>query len=252
MDYLHEFFEDAVPLTPAAIDPAAARSFTDILGRRLRSVLCVMPFRSGVRAMGEFPASKWHCHFAQTFPLRRRGHATGAFHWLPADPRPGVEIDLRQLPLCNDPRRLARGWERLEQAFGITEEQRTARGDDSEGGFRFYICPHIAWSGPQPVDGVAGEEKEGWREELEQHLQFEADEWFRQRKWLTEVFGYPNMIPEHGQMMDAGTFRMMQKVPCTAMGIWLFPPGAFQKPTNPGRFCFDVSAVRPGLFLFEV
>jgi hypothetical protein len=45
----------------------------------------------------------------------------------------------------------------------------------------------------------------------------------------------------------------MEKMPCLAVGMWLFPAEAFDKePTNPRRLAFDVSPVRPGLFLYEL
>jgi hypothetical protein len=108
-------------LAPAALHPAAAASFTDILQCRLRSVLFAIRFRTRYRGLAEFPSRQgYQYHFAQTFPLARRDHPAGAFHWLEADPRPGVEIDIQQLPLGQDPQLLARGWKQLEQAFGIT------------------------------------------------------------------------------------------------------------------------------------
>ena len=76
-----------VYLTPAILHPATAASFADILRRRLRSLLCLVRFRSPTRGMGDFPLARWRFHFAQTFPLGRRGRQTGSFDWLPADPR---------------------------------------------------------------------------------------------------------------------------------------------------------------------
>ncbi|KAL2170620.1 hypothetical protein VTG60DRAFT_4633 [Thermothelomyces hinnuleus] len=120
--------QDHVPMTPGILHPVAAKSFADILRTRLRSVLCVVGFRHPTRGLGEFPVKDWHFHFAQTSPLYRRGHPTGAFHWLRADPRPGVEIDLRQVPLdlFVDTDHLSRSWEELERAFGITRAQQRA------------------------------------------------------------------------------------------------------------------------------
>ena len=76
-----------VYLTPAILHPAAAASFADILRRRLRSLLCLVRFRSPTRGMGDFPLARWRFHFAQTFPLGRRGRQTGSFDWLPATTR---------------------------------------------------------------------------------------------------------------------------------------------------------------------
>ena len=46
--------------------------------------------------------------------------------------------------------------------------------------------------------------------------------------------------------------EVMEKLPCTAIRMWLFPAEAFKEPTDLRRFCFDVRAASPGLFLFEV
>lgn len=159
-----------VYLTPETLHPTAASSFANILQYKLHSLLCVVGFRHGTRGLGEFPGPGWRCHFAQTFPLRRRGHPTGGFHWLTADPRPGVKIDLRQLPLNADPRFISRGW-------CHTEKQQTAR-ENNHGGLRFYICPIQRWpnqAGGGPV-GAEDEEEEVWSwDELAQYLQFEAE-----------------------------------------------------------------------------
>lgn len=206
--------------------------------------------------MGEFPVRNWHYHFAHTFPLRRRGHGTGSFQWFDTDPRPGVELDLRQLPLEDDIRPLPQIWERLEHAFGITEEQRAARDDNNSnnnggGGFRFYICPTINWPSWSQRFHHPSTAEEGSREELAEYLRYEADDWLSQRKSIAKSTpGY--IIPKHGLMIDAETSDMMEKAPSLAIGMWLFPPEVFQQPTVPRRSCFDVSAVRPGLFLFEV
>ncbi|KAK3940184.1 hypothetical protein QBC46DRAFT_459121 [Diplogelasinospora grovesii] len=222
------------PLTPAILHPVAAASFADMLRSRLRSVLCVIGFRSRMRGMSEFPGLSWRYHFAQTFPLRRRGLPAGGFHWFETDPRWGVHLDLGQLPLDSDPRGLARGWEELEKAFGISE-----RAEDDE--FRFYICPTLRWGGLQRVGQTPP--PEGSREELAQHLREEADDWLHGRKYISQMFSRSDyLMPRHGTMVDAKTFEMMESAPSTAVGMWLFPAEA----------CFNVVAVHPGLFLFEV
>ena len=100
--------------TPATLHPAAA-SFADILQCRLRSVLFAVGFRRRYRGLGSFPQHLWHEYrFAQTFPLARRDHPAGAFRWLDADPRPGVDVDIQNMPLGDDPREIARGWRLLE------------------------------------------------------------------------------------------------------------------------------------------
>ncbi|KAL2014984.1 hypothetical protein VTK56DRAFT_6634 [Thermocarpiscus australiensis] len=249
------FHDDSVPVTPGILHPAAAKSFANILRSNLRSVLCVVGFRHHTRGLGEFPAENWYYHFAQTLPLCRRGHPTGAFHWLRTDPRPGVELDLRQLPLgpFDNPHHLSRGWEELEYAFSITRERRAARENgDNNAELRFYICPTMHWPAQTMMHGITTPEEEGSREELAKHLRFEADDWLRERKLFTDITGGTQLLAKHGHMIDAETFETMEKVPCTAIGMWLFPADAFKEHTIPQRNCFDVSAVRPGLFLFEV
>lgn len=53
-------------------------------------------------------------------------------------------------------------------------------------------------------------------------------------------------------MIDAETFEMLESALSTAVGMWVFPGGAFKEPKNAQISLFDVSAFRPGLFLFEV
>ncbi|KAK4150792.1 hypothetical protein C8A00DRAFT_36580 [Chaetomidium leptoderma] len=198
----------------------------------------------------------------------RRDHPAGAFHWLKADPRPGVEIDIRQLPLGQDPRRLARDWKQLEQVFGITRpteqqhQQQAARDKAGTAGLRLYVCPRISWpkTATQPQEREEEEEEEeeeeGPRAELARHLREEADDWQHNRTWLHEALlrscPHSRMMPRQGYMLDAETFERMERLPCTALGMWLFPAEALKEPTIVQRLYFDVSAVRPGLFLFEV
>lgn len=244
-----------MPVTPGILHPAAATSFANTLRSSLRSVLCVARFEYHTRALGELPVKQWQYHFAQTIPLCRRGRPTGDFHWLRTDPRPGVELDLRQLPLrhSDDPHRLSRGWEELERAFGVTREQRAAResGDDNNAGLRLYICPTVRWPTAMMHEVlVPGEE--GSREELARYLQVEADDWLSKRIFFEMVTNGSRPLAKHGCMIDAESFEMMEKFPCTAIGMWLFPADAFRERIAPPRNCFDVSAVQPGLFLFEL
>ncbi len=230
-----------VHLTPASLHPVAAASFTDILQNKLQSLLSVIGFRHRTRGLGESLAADWRFHFAQTFPLRRRGLPTGVFHWLTTDPRPGVEIDLRQLPLRADPRDISRDWCELERAFGITQTQRATR-------FRFYICPTLSWS---YQDGAGEEQEEVWsRGKLEGFLEHEAEVWLKERQWYAGLLDFPKYGYEDRE--DAEMLEVMEKLPCTAIGMWLFPVEAFKEPTVPHRVCFDVRTARPGLFLFEV
>ena len=240
-------------LTPETVHQVGATSFREILHYKLRSVLCTVHFRHATRGLGEFLVARWRYHFAQTFPLRRRGPSIGAFRWLTADPRPGVSIDLRQVPFDIDPRFICRGWCELERAWGITEAQRTAR-KNRAGGFRFYICPTQYWPKDNRTGTVAAEDEteELWsRDELAQYLQFEVEEWDEERTWMA---GHDGKLPKYGYQSpeDTEMLERMEKLPCTAIGMWLFPAEAFKDPFIPRRFCFDLREARPGLFLFEV
>lgn len=248
-----------------------------MLQRTLRSVLFVIGFREGhYRGLGEFPSSEvYKFHFAQTLPLARREHPAGAFHWLDADPRPGVDIDIRQLPLADDPRLLARGWKQLERAFGITraaEQQPGACDLAGDAEPRLYVCPCLTWPkyereeqlrmnrlGRMQAVEENGEEgvAPGPRAELARHLREEAADWQRFRTWLYETYSriFPcstMMMPKQGDVLDTETSESMERLPCTAIGLWLFPAEAFKQPTYSPRLLFDLSPARPGLFLFEV
>ncbi|KAK4233462.1 hypothetical protein C8A03DRAFT_19469 [Achaetomium macrosporum] len=240
------------PFLPTDLHPAAAKSFTDILRYRLRSVLCIVGFRTRVRGIGE-PPPGYPFHFAQTFPLRRRGRPVGGLRWFDTDPRWGVEFDLKHVPLRGDPRPYARAWEELEQAFGVSDRLRD---------FHFYICPTMKWPTHfmflKPSESSSPIE-EGSREELAWHLQEEQVQWRKYREELhqnlwSKLPGFEDqpMMPRHGPLVDAETFARMESAPSTAIGMWLFPPEAFKEPTRVVQSVFDLSAVRPGLFLFEV
>ena len=240
-------------LTPKTVHPIAAASFTEILHCKFRSVLCTIHFRHKTRGLGEFLVQQWRYHFAQSFPLRRRGNPTGAFHWLTADPRPGVDIDLRQVPFDTDPRFIWQGWCELERLWGITEAQRAVR-QQNHGGFRFYICPSQHWPEDDRTGTVGAEDEieEVWsRNELAQSLQVEEEDWAEERNFIA---GPGRNLPKYGWQSpeDAEMLESMEKLPCTAIGMWLFPAEAFGVSFIPRRFCFDVRDARPGLFLFEV
>ncbi|KUI70543.1 hypothetical protein VM1G_06042 [Cytospora mali] len=210
---------DSPSLVPAILHPTAASSFAGIL-RRLRSVLCVVGFRDCMRAASD--QMMWP-HFAQTFPLRRRGSPTGAFDWLESDPRLGVQLDLRLVALDGDPRCVARAWDKLEKAFGVE---------------RAVAKPTEAGVQPPP---------EGSREELAEHLHREAEHWDYMRTFYsTSILE----IQRHG-MIDAEMYGRMERLPSTAVGMWLFSADAFEEPQDIARFRWDLSAVRPGLLLFE-
>ncbi|KAK3306715.1 uncharacterized protein B0T15DRAFT_492244 [Chaetomium strumarium] len=286
-DYLLDLFgREAVPLSPAILHPTAAASFTDMLRRTLRSVLCVVGFRHQTRGLGEFPTANWRYHFAQTFPLCRRGNPTGTFRWLATDPRPGVELDLRQLPLnaYDEPHCISQRWQELKAAFSLTNGQgapqagknkdnnnntnNSNRDSNSNDGPRLYICPTQKWpSSLAPQDFIRPGE-EGSRQELARHLRFEEQCWLRELKTFTDMFlqggtTTTTHVPpkKHDMMMmfdddlaDAETLETMERVPVTAVGMWVFPVEVFdgRQPTVPQRNCWDVSGVRPGLFLFDV
>jgi hypothetical protein len=49
-------------------------------------------------------------------------------------------------------------------------------------------------------------------------------------------------------------FEETGRLPYTSIGLWVFPAGAFQRPTTPNywRHCRKFAIVYPGLFLFQV
>ena len=220
-------------------------------------------FNASNRSLSDFPLTH-HYHFAQTYPLARRSHPTGAFHWLQEDPRPGVEMDLQQITPSPDPRHLVGGWRRLEQAFGITAEQQAAAGDKADGGLRLYVCLTTAhwWHEPEQWRQLSGTststlpgEGEAPRAELATYLRDEAAHWLADRRYVTDFIRRhvpdARMMPRHGCVTDAETFERMERLPCTAVGMWLFPTGAFEEMADPRRRCFDASAAQPGLILFD-
>ncbi|ROW01880.1 hypothetical protein VMCG_05571 [Cytospora schulzeri] len=259
--YLHWTLQEShtstrPPFVPDDLNPTAATSFADILrSSRLRSVFCILKFMSCMRGWNPFPSRGWRSHFAQTFPLQRRGSPAGAFDWLETDPRPGVQLDLSQVSLTRDPRSLARSWENLEKAFGVIRpEPGSETSANSNKDFSFYICPTLFW--PPDDQQLPGEEAqgppEGSREELAGHLRQEVDHWDRKRQYIMSFDPPGIVIPWHGTIIDAETFETMRRAPSTAIGIWLFPANAFKEPTKVPINCFDLSAVRPGLLLFDV
>ncbi len=256
--------EQAPLLTPMMVHPVAATSFANILRSRLRSVLCVVHFRDQMRGMPEVSTGTGiRHHFAQALPLRRRGLPAGAFDWLETDPRPAVDVDLKQISLAGDPRPLAHGWKRLEKAFGVRE-----RAKDSD--FRLYICPTLRWSpGHNPrqnfTPGQPYPPPKWSRSELARHLREEEKDWLAKRQLADSLLGVlvlagpvtgplsePRSIPRHGLMVDAETFERWERAPTTAVGMWVFPAEAFEDRKNRRSNLFDVSHVRPGLVLFDV
>lgn len=243
-----DLFDLDIPrLAPERLHPAAAESFADILRTKLRSVLCVSTFQSSMRGIGQPPgAPSCAYHFAQTFPLRRRGLAVGALEWFETDPRWGVEFDLLHVPLTTDPRRIARCWEKMEASFGINQRPK----DDA---FRFYICPSLYWPGMNQMLGQTGQPDDRPREGIARHLREEAEEWLVKRQRLLNLSTDPDatLLPREGSLLDAERFEKMETVPSTAIGMWVFPPEAFKEGVA-GDNIFDVSATRPGLLLFDL
>lgn len=231
----HDSRPRPVPLfTPADLHPVAAESMAGILRSRLRSVLCIVQFRTTDRSAGQSTeALGCPSQFAQTFPVRKRGLPVSAFSWLKTDLRCGVELDLRavSMSLCLNPRELARQWVELEEAFGI---QRRAEDDR----FRFYICPHLVWPGQQIIPERNGP-LEGWREELAHHLREGEAEWMCVRRGIWDFLG------AHGPTVRAEMSKQTESASGMAIGMWIFPPEVFQ-------YGIDLSACRPGLLLFEL
>jgi hypothetical protein len=246
--YPHIIFaedENVLPVTPATLHPTAAAAFADILRNRLRSVFYITNFRDRMRGIPETPiASRMAYHFARTFPFRRRGLPVGGFDWLPTDPRPGVEFDLRQVALAGDPRHFVRCWRKMEKAFGIAEPERVSR---------LYICPSLDWRDRGCMGRWRDPPVLAWsRADLDRHLEDEANDWVSKRQFASKCFPGGLHIPKHGTMIDAKTFERLGSAPTTALGMWLIPAEAFKEPKNPAISLFDVSAVRPGLLLFDV
>ncbi|KAK4149815.1 hypothetical protein C8A00DRAFT_37593 [Chaetomidium leptoderma] len=193
-DYDADFNFDSATLrfTPTDLHPVASESFPNILRHKLRSVLCIVNFRTCMRGIGETQTGIISYHLAQTFPLLLY---------------------------------FTRTWEKLENAFGIGE--RAAKEDD---GFRFYICPSLNWPGrmrrpeQQPLRPPL---PKGLREKLAQHRREEVADWRynRQLHWdlLLRYFPGQPAIPRHGLLVDAERFEKMEMAPSTAIGMWLFP-----------------------------
>ncbi|KAK3898865.1 hypothetical protein C8A05DRAFT_37539 [Staphylotrichum tortipilum] len=253
-------FSSDVPqplLHPDNLHPTARASFADIIQRRLRSLLLMVDFRTNMRGIGQTHPSICY-HFAQTFPLRPRG-AKGArrVDWLETDPRLGVEHDLANLPLLNDPNTMAAAWRVLETKFGVT---RPTYLNNTNKTFQLYICPSLSWPRtglsrlppPRPPTPPAGS-----REELELHLREEEGDWryLRQFHWdsLLRFLPGATRVRRHGVLVDAATFERMERACSTAVGMWVFPAEAFENTAkNGGKTVFDVRAVRPGLVVSRV
>ena len=162
-----------------------------------------------------------------------------------------------------DPREVVSGWKQLEHAFNVTraaEQQPGANQMAGDAGPRLYVCPKIRWpkypmSGMAPMQALEnGEEAEepGPRVGLAKHLREEANYWDQCRTFVHQVYLRTVMTPREGEVLDAETFESMERLPGTAIGLWLFPAEAFKEDRVPPTLCFNMPPVRPGLFLFEV
>ena len=66
------------------------------------------------------------------------------------------------------------------------------------------------------------------RAELARHLRKEATEWQFSRTWLHETFfrmcSNAVRMFRQGYVLDTETFEAMERLPCTAIGLWLCRP----------------------------
>jgi hypothetical protein len=132
----------------------------------------------------------------------------------------------------------------MEKAFGITEPERVSR---------LYICPSLDWHDRGCMGRWQDPPVLAWsRADLDRHLEEEANDWVSKRQFASKCFPGGLHIPTHGTMVDAKTFERLGSAPTTALGMWLIPAEAFKEPKNPAISLFNVSAVRPGLLLFDV
>lgn len=197
-------------------------------------------------------------HFAQTFPLRPRG-AQGACRvdWLDADPRLGVEHDLANIPLLNDPRATAEAWARFETELGVIRPATEPGPNNDKNKFQLYICPSISWPStglPRLPPPPGFEPPEGSREELALHLREEEADWRYLRKFhwdsqLRFVLG-ATRVRKHGVLVDAATFERMERACSTAVGMWVFPAGVFKNAAKgASNAVFDLTGVTPGFMI---
>ena len=114
-------------------------------------------------------------------------------------------------------------------------------------------------NGTSRPDGVRRDKADAeaaWsRDELAQHLEYEAEDWVRARWYPASVTGGTYPFPKYccDQPQEAEVFGAMEKLPCTAVGMWLFPADAFPQPFNPRLNAFNMgAAARPEVFLFWV
>ncbi len=251
----------ATPQYPAPIHPTAAASFADILRHKLRSLFLTLNSFETSRAQRSsyvLPQAQQRCHFAQTLPLGRAGHAAGAFRWLDADPRPGVELDISKVWTTDNPATLAQAWGQLERGFGITEADRAAREQAAHGGLELHFCLVQRWHFPQ------NEVEDVWsREALARRFQYDVSHWYAFTKGGRGEGNGPDerLQAYHGSkgQMDQGPPEgagAEMSVPRDAIGMWIVPGQALKVPEEQPHDVFTLLQVtcgtRPRLLLFEV
>ncbi len=212
----------------------------------------MVDFRTNMRGIGQTHPSICY-HFAQTFPFRPRG-TKGAcrLDWLETDPRVGVEYDLANIPLLNDPGTTLEAWTNLEEKLGVV---RDAEADKKT--FQLYICPSLRWPGsgvsrlPPSTDPPPAE---GSRQEFNRHLLEEEADWryLRQFHWdsLLRFLPGASRVRRHGVLVDEATFERVERAPSVAVGMWVFPAEAFGGGARKGNGnVFDMRRAPPGLLV---
>lgn len=246
LEYVQFPIDHPPPIVPAMLHPTAALSFASILCK-LRSILCVDSFRPSLHRIG---LTGFYNPTPQTFPCLRRGCPTNAIDWLEADPRPGVQLELKQMNLVNDPRCLARAWWELEESFGVGRMSLNADGNVHS---TFYICPAECCGWHAPISTPESKREAIWtlRLYLTRYLPLGTGEEDPTREHTTQGHPGGGLVPGDGTIVDAEASERKGRAPRTAIGMWLFRADAFKEPTGVRYNQFDVSAVRPGLILYE-
>lgn len=117
---------------------------------------------------------------------------------------------------------------------------------------------------PWPIGGIDAEaavEADGvWsRDELSQYLEHEQITWYKER-WGQGALPIPEpcdivyQLPKYwsDSEKEAEMFKAMEQLPCTTIGMWLFPAEALPEPVFGQINAYNLSALRPSLLLFQV
>ena len=72
------------------------------------------------------------------------------------------------------------------------------------------------------------------------------------RDGFARAFPGALIMARQGYVLNAETFEWMKRLPCTTICMWLFPAEVVKKRTDSHGFYFDVSVMKPGLFLFDM